>query len=60
MQCEILMRQVRQDLMLDGRGDMASRVMSYRSGYSAQARRMVAIRTLQKADQGSCAGSPQD
>jgi DEAD/DEAH box helicase domain-containing protein len=33
------MKQVRQDLMLDGREDMASRVMSYRSGYSAQVRR---------------------
>lgn len=32
------MKQVRQDLMLDGREDMASRVMSYRSGYSAQVR----------------------
>ncbi|BGP03230.1 ATP-dependent 3'-5' DNA helicase [Rhodotorula toruloides] len=41
MQCEILMRQVRQDLMLDGRSDMASRVMSYRSGYSAQDRRKI-------------------
>ncbi|TNY24113.1 hypothetical protein DMC30DRAFT_346352 [Rhodotorula diobovata] len=41
MQCEILMRQVRQDLMLDGRSDMAARVMSYRSGYSAQDRRRI-------------------
>ncbi|GAA5961287.1 hypothetical protein JCM21900_006508 [Sporobolomyces salmonicolor] len=40
-QCEILMRQVRQDLMLDGRSDMAGRVMSYRSGYSAQDRRRI-------------------
>ncbi|GAA5990376.1 hypothetical protein JCM10908_007343 [Rhodotorula pacifica] len=40
-QCEILMKQVRQDLMLDGREDMASRVMSYRSGYSAQDRRKI-------------------
>ncbi|GAA5874366.1 hypothetical protein JCM1840_001361 [Sporobolomyces johnsonii] len=40
-QCEILMRQVRQDLMLDGRSDMAGRVMSYRSGYSAQDRRKI-------------------
>lgn len=35
MQCEILMKQVRADLMLDGRSDMAARVMAYRSGYSA-------------------------
>ncbi|GAA5980934.1 hypothetical protein JCM11641_005489 [Rhodosporidiobolus odoratus] len=40
-QCEILMKQVRQDLMLDGRGDMAKRVMSYRSGYSPQDRRRI-------------------
>ncbi|GAA5888384.1 hypothetical protein JCM6882_008599 [Rhodosporidiobolus microsporus] len=40
-QCEILMKQVRQDLMLDGRSDMASRVMSYRSGYSPQDRRRI-------------------
>lgn len=35
MQCEMLMKQVRQDLMQEGRADMAKRVMSYRSGYSA-------------------------
>ena len=35
MQCEILMKQVRADLMLEGRSDMAARVMAYRSGYSA-------------------------
>ncbi|GAA5861985.1 hypothetical protein JCM8547_001547 [Rhodosporidiobolus lusitaniae] len=40
-QCEILMKQVRQDLMLDGRNDMASRVMSYRSGYSPEDRRRI-------------------
>ncbi|GAA6014536.1 hypothetical protein JCM10207_001638 [Rhodosporidiobolus poonsookiae] len=40
-QCEILMKQVRQDLMLDGRSDMASRVMSYRSGYSPEDRRRI-------------------
>jgi DEAD/DEAH box helicase domain-containing protein len=34
--CELLMRQVRTDLMLEGRSDMASRVMSYRSGYSPE------------------------
>ncbi|KAK4700620.1 DEAD/DEAH box helicase domain-containing protein, partial [Phenoliferia sp. Uapishka_3] len=41
MQCEILMKQVRSDLMLDGRSDMASRVMAYRSGYSAEDRRKI-------------------
>jgi DEAD/DEAH box helicase domain-containing protein len=39
--CEILMKQVRQDLLSDGRGEMADRVMSYRSGYSAEDRRQV-------------------
>ena len=34
--CELLMKQVRADLMTEGRSDMAGRVMSYRSGYSAQ------------------------
>lgn len=29
------MKQVRADLMLEGRDDVASRVMAYRSGYSA-------------------------
>lgn len=33
--CELLVRQVRLDLTLEGRADMASKVMSYRSGYSA-------------------------
>lgn len=33
--CELLVRQVRLDLTLEGRGDMASKVMSYRSGYNA-------------------------
>ncbi|GEM12534.1 DNA/RNA helicase, DEAD/DEAH boxtype [Rhodotorula toruloides] len=37
----IVFCRVRQDLMLDGRSDMASRVMSYRSGYSAQDRRKI-------------------
>lgn len=32
------MKQVRADLMTEGRNDMAGRVMSYRSGYSAQVR----------------------
>ncbi|GJN93801.1 hypothetical protein Rhopal_006859-T1 [Rhodotorula paludigena] len=41
MQCEILMRQVKQDLMVDGRSDMATRIMSYRSGYSAEDRRKI-------------------
>lgn len=36
--CELLIRQVRTDLMLEGRSDMAARVMSYRSGYNAQVR----------------------
>ncbi|GAA6037733.1 hypothetical protein JCM8097_002314 [Rhodosporidiobolus ruineniae] len=40
-QCEILMKQVRQDLIVDGRSDMASRVMSYRSGYSPEDRRRI-------------------
>ncbi|GAA5911343.1 ATP-dependent 3'-5' DNA helicase [Sporobolomyces salmoneus] len=40
-QCEIMIRQVKQDLMLEGRSDMAGRVMSYRSGYSAQDRRKI-------------------
>jgi len=35
------MRQVRTDLMLEGRADMAARVMSYRSGYNAQDRRKI-------------------
>ncbi|CAD6569915.1 MAG: hypothetical protein CYPHOPRED_003651 [Cyphobasidiales sp. Tagirdzhanova-0007] len=39
--CELLIRQVRMDLMLEGRSDMASRVMSYRSGYNAQDRRRI-------------------
>ena len=39
--CELLMKQVRADLLSEGRGDMADRVMSYRSGYSAQDRRQI-------------------
>lgn len=39
--CEILMKQVRQDLLAEGRSEMADRVMSYRSGYSAEDRRKV-------------------
>lgn len=39
--CEILMKQVRADLLAEGRNDMASRVMSYRSGYSAEDRRRI-------------------
>lgn len=38
MVCELLMSQVRKDLMLEGRSDMAARVMAYRSGYSAAVR----------------------
>lgn len=36
--CELLVRQVRLDLTLEGRADMASKVMSYRSGYNAAVR----------------------
>jgi len=38
-----MIRQVKQDLMLEGRSDMASRVMSYRSGYSAQVRSITSL-----------------
>jgi hypothetical protein len=46
--CELVLKQVRTDLMLEGRDDMASRVMSYRSGYSAQVthRSLYCSRTL--------------
>jgi DEAD/DEAH box helicase domain-containing protein len=40
-QCEILMKQVRNDLMLEGRSDLAARIMAYRSGYSAADRRKI-------------------
>ncbi|KAK4051490.1 ATP-dependent 3'-5' DNA helicase [Microbotryomycetes sp. JL221] len=40
-QCELFMKQVRNDLMAEGRSDMASRVMSYRSGYNAADRRKI-------------------
>jgi DEAD/DEAH box helicase domain-containing protein len=36
--CELVIKQVRTDLALEGRDDMSQRVMSYRSGYSAQVR----------------------
>jgi len=39
--CELLMKQVRADLMEQGRGDVAQRVMAYRSGYSAADRRQI-------------------
>ncbi|PWN49117.1 P-loop containing nucleoside triphosphate hydrolase protein [Violaceomyces palustris] len=39
--CEIVMRQVRSDLLLEDRHDVASKVMSYRSGYSPQDRRKI-------------------
>lgn len=35
------MKQVRADLMVEGRSDMAARIMSYRSGYSAADRRVI-------------------
>ncbi|KAK4049985.1 ATP-dependent 3'-5' DNA helicase [Microbotryomycetes sp. JL201] len=40
-QCELFMKQVRNDLMAEGRSDMAARVMSYRSGYNAADRRKI-------------------
>lgn len=39
--CEIMMKQVRTDLLLEGQDDMAQRIMSYRSGYSALQRREI-------------------
>ncbi|SJX62501.1 related to HRQ1-putative RecQ helicase [Sporisorium reilianum f. sp. reilianum] len=39
--CEIVMRQVRNDLLLEDRPDVANKVMSYRSGYSPQDRRKI-------------------
>lgn len=39
--CEIVMRQIRNDLLLEDRPDVANKVMSYRSGYSAQDRRKI-------------------
>ncbi|KAN0062218.1 ATP-dependent 3'-5' DNA helicase [Thecaphora frezii] len=39
--CEIVMRQIRQDLLLEDRHDVAEKVMSYRSGYSPQDRRKI-------------------
>ncbi|KAI5481435.1 DNA/RNA helicase, DEAD/DEAH box type [Pseudohyphozyma bogoriensis] len=41
MQCEILMKQVRADLLMEGRSDVASRIVAYRSGYSAADRRKI-------------------
>ncbi|EPQ26138.1 uncharacterized protein PFL1_06346 [Pseudozyma flocculosa PF-1] len=39
--CEIVMRQIRNDLLLEDRHDVAEKVMSYRSGYSPQDRRKI-------------------
>ncbi|PWN33785.1 P-loop containing nucleoside triphosphate hydrolase protein [Meira miltonrushii] len=39
--CEIVMNQIRNDLLLDNRQDVVSRVMSYRSGYSPEDRRKI-------------------
>lgn len=39
--CELLMKQVRADLLEQGRSDVAERVMAYRSGYSAADRRQI-------------------
>ncbi|CAD6885017.1 unnamed protein product [Tilletia caries] len=39
--CEIVIRQIRNDLALDGRQDVANKVMAYRSGYSPQDRRKI-------------------
>lgn len=39
--CEIVLSQIRKDLLLEGRQDVVDRVMSYRSGYSAEDRRKI-------------------
>ncbi|KAK0552150.1 ATP-dependent 3'-5' DNA helicase [Tilletia horrida] len=39
--CEIVIRQIRNDLALEGRQDIANKVMAYRSGYSPQDRRKI-------------------
>ncbi len=39
--CEIVIRQVRNDLILAGRHDIVDKVMAYRSGYSPQDRRKI-------------------
>ncbi|MCO5587699.1 hypothetical protein L7F22_041650 [Adiantum nelumboides] len=39
--CEIVINQVRNDLLLQDRADIANKVMSYRSGYSPQDRRKI-------------------
>jgi len=39
--CEIVIRQIRNDLALEGRQDVANKVMAYRSGYSPQDRRKI-------------------
>lgn len=37
--CEIIVRQIREDLLHDGQADLAARVLAYRSGYSPEERR---------------------
>lgn len=37
--CEIIVRQIREDLLHDGHADLAARVLAYRSGYSPEERR---------------------
>ncbi|GAA98907.1 uncharacterized protein L969DRAFT_76721 [Mixia osmundae IAM 14324] len=39
--CEVVIKQIRTDLAIEGRSDMASRVRSYRSGYTAADRREI-------------------
>ncbi|KAH9818859.1 P-loop containing nucleoside triphosphate hydrolase protein [Melampsora americana] len=39
--CELMIRQVREELEREGRDDLSSRVKSYRSGYTAQERRVI-------------------
>lgn len=37
--CEIIVRQIREDLLHDGHANLAARVLAYRSGYSPEERR---------------------
>lgn len=39
--CELMIRQVREELQREGREDLSSRVKSYRSGYTPQERRVI-------------------
>lgn len=39
--CEIVISQIRNDLLLEGRHDVVDKIASYRSGYSAQDRRKI-------------------